>query len=443
MLLINGCLDNGDKESWLKSFGGDTTNNYINACETTWDGGCICVGTTYDLDEEKHSILMVKINKDGTVTWRKNYGDNMDARATSIISSPVGGQYIVAGALDDASEPFRRNTLLLNINKNGGILSQKTYALSDYTSVPACLCLTGDGGLMVSGYTRDNYGPPSALFMLKLDCKGAPVWQKQYSLLELASVNSVFETHDRGFLVAGTSGWASKAGMGIVLKLDANGNIEWQKETQNQAIAAPMGTDGYIVTTNTSNFYGPSDTFLFSLDLNGNVGWAYTLQGLDGPRKILQTRDRGYLLAGTVADDSLGSDIWLAKFSVAGMIEWQKTIGGEKKDEPVVLLQTTDSSYVVAGNSQSGEEERSDALVTKVDSAGSIPGCTLIGLGSIMPEETPLSIEDTAMVAQNISASVADSSLQSIDVDIQETTICFAEKMDYLRSRNYLKMNSI
>ena len=428
MLLSSACLDDVDKDSWAKTFGGDTTNNYINACETTCDGGCICVGSTYNLAAEKHTILMIKINSDGTVAWRKNYGDNMDTMATSIISSPVSSHYIVAGTLDDASESFLQKALLLTIDTNGTILSQKTYELGEYSSVPTRLCITSDGGLMVSGYTSGNYGPPSALFMLKLNCKGVPVWQKQYGLLEVASVNSVFETHDHGFLVAGSIGWASKLSQGVVLKLDAAGNIKWQKETRDQAIAAPMGTDGYIVTTNTSDFYGPSNTFIFSLDMNGNVGWAYTLEGLDGPRKILQTKDSGYLLAGTVTDDSSGSDIWLAKLSGSGMFEWQKTIGDEKRDKPSALLQTPGGAYIVAGNSQSGEEEHSDALVTKLDSTGSIPDCTLIDPGAIMSEKMSVSVEDTAMMVQNISASVADSSLQPIDVDIQETTICSSAK---------------
>jgi hypothetical protein len=333
--------------------------------------------------------------------------------------------------LDDAKAPFPlRNTLLLNIDENGTILSQMVYALSAYTSVPACLCRTGDGGLMVSGYIID-YSLSATLFMLQLDCNGAPVWQKQYSFLELGSVNSLFETRDRGYLV-GTSGWVGNEGMGIVLKLDADGNIEWQKLTPTQALAAPMGADSYIVTTDTGYFsgpfYSPSNTLIFNLDLNGNVGWAYTLEGLDGPRKILQTGDSGYLLAGTVVDDNSGRDIWLAKLSEAGMLEWQKTIGDEKSEHPSALLQTSGGTYIMAGYSQAAEEKHGDVLVAKLDSTGSIPGCTLIGLGSIMPEGTSISVEDTGMVAQDFLVYVSESFLQPIEVDVQETAICSASQ---------------
>jgi hypothetical protein len=431
MLFSGTCSHDVDKEFWIKTFGGAITKNYINACETTGDGGCLCAGTTYSDEAKEYSVLIIKINSDGTVAWHKNYSGDGGGIATSIIKSSAGGHYIVAGALFDANDPFRQKNLVLCINEHGSILSQKTYTLGKYGSVPECLYRTRDGGLIVGGYTNDpDQTQLQAIFMLKIDRNGVPVWQKQYSHLEIASVRSVFQTSDDGFLVAGNCGWRSKAGTGVVLKLDANGDIQWQKLTRLGAAAAPLGADGYIVAASTSDFYGPSSTLVFSLDLNGNVTWAYTLEGLEtGFQKILQTTDSGYVIAGQVNHDTIGNvDIWFAKLSKSGMFEWQKNISGTKRLVPRTIFQTPGGSYIVAGNSESEEEESSDALMVKLDRDGTIPGCTLVSQSTIISQETSISIEDANMSVQNLSASVTESLLQLVDVDVKETTLCSAEK---------------
>jgi hypothetical protein len=77
---------------------------------------------------------------------------------------------------------------------------------------------------------------------------------------------------------------------------------------------------------------------------------------------IYQTFDGGYILTGETTsndNDVVGNhgafDYWIAKIDGAGILQWQKCLGGTVADAAYCVQQTADAGYVIAGVSWSSD----------------------------------------------------------------------------------------
>ena len=111
---------------------------------------------------------------------------------------------------------------------------------------------------------------------------------------------------------------------------------------------------GYAIAGFTTSFgSGDEDVYVVKLDANGNLQWTKTIGGPASEEgySIIQTSDGGYAIAGytTSFGAGLSSDAYLVKLDAKGNLQWTKTIGGEYADEGLSLIQTSDGGYVIAG----------------------------------------------------------------------------------------------
>ena len=94
---------------------------------------------------------------------------------------------------------------------------------------------------------------------------------------------------------------------------------------------------------------------MVKLDANGNVEWEKVYGGY-AAMSIQQTSDNGYILTGwTSSAGAGGDDIWVIKLDANGDIEpgLQKTFGGGNDDTGYVIKQTTDGGYILGGETRS------------------------------------------------------------------------------------------
>ncbi len=119
---------------------------------------------------------------------------------------------------------------------------------------------------------------------------------------------------------------------------------------------------------------GDSDAWVIKLDANGNVQWQKTYggKGDDYAYSIQQTSDGGYIVAGKTLSFGTGdSDAWVIKLDAKGNVQWQKTYGGEYDDFVHSIQQTSDGGYIVAGYTLSFGAGN-DAWVIKLDAKGNV-----------------------------------------------------------------------
>jgi hypothetical protein len=149
---------------------------------------------------------------------------------------------------------------------------------------------------------------------------------------------------------------------------------------------------GYIIVGQTFGA-GGGDLLLMKLDSNGNIQWQKTYggPGRDWAYDVEETQDGGYIVGGGTG--SFGAarwDMWILKLDSHGNVQWQKTYGGWGVGIDVLnaeyvhdLLQTSDGGYIVVGGITSYGGGDRDIWALKLYSNGDIPGCGFLASANV------------------------------------------------------------
>jgi len=236
---------------------------------------------------------------------------------------------------------------------------------------------TVDGGYIVAGDTDSRGEGDSDAWVLKLDANGSLEWDATFGGIDEDKASSIQPTADGGYVVAGdTSSKGAGNSDAWILKLDIDGSLEWDEtfggDEYDEANSIQQTRDlGYVVAGGTkSNGAGSKDGWVFKLNANGNTDWERTYGGedYDSVESIQQTEDLGYVVAGVTYSDSAGSgDAWIIKLDAGGSIEWEKTDGGDGYDSANSIQQTTDGGYIVAASNDMGPSyKKNNAWIIKL-----------------------------------------------------------------------------
>jgi hypothetical protein len=299
------------------------------------------------------------LDPNGILQWQKSYGGSGWDRANSIQETTDGG-YIVAGwsSSNDGDVSgniyFSDNYWIVKLDVNGIIQWQRTFGGDSGGGGTTSIQQTSDGGYIVAGFYTDNGGDVTGnhgqfdYWIVKIDAFGILQWQKSLGGSVEDYANSIQQTSDGGYIVAGQSNSNDGDVTGNhgepdywIVKLDPNGIIQWQKSlggsSWDQASAIQQTTDGgYLVTGSSSSNdgdvtgnHGDGDLWVVKLDLNGNIEWqkSYGGSGGEGAHSIQETSDGGYIVAGysnsndgDVSGNHGDGDLWVVKLNSTSSI---------------------------------------------------------------------------------------------------------------------------
>ncbi len=302
-------------------------------------------------------VLSTSLFAQPSIQWQKTYGGSLFDEAVSVIPTTDGG-YILAGYTvsddgDVVGSHGNSDFWVLKLDSMGIVSWKKTYGGSNH-DIAFSIQEASDGGYIVAGYTKSNNGDVSGnhgdydAWVLKLDSDGDIQWQKALGGSGWEEAWSVQQTTDGGFIIAGRSG----------------------------------STDGDV-----TGFHGYLDYWVVKLNSLGELEWQKSLggTGLDIGYTISQTDDGGYIVDGRAesTDGDLtgqhgSADFWVVKLNFEGKIEWEKSLGGTGLDRANDIHQTRDGGYIAIGQSTSingdvtGGHGGNDYWVVKLTSDGNI-----------------------------------------------------------------------
>jgi hypothetical protein len=217
---------------WQKAFGG-TVGGGPNLIHQTRDGGHIMAGTTGPLGPRYNDLWVIKLSADGIVEWQKGYGGKKTDAASWISQTSEGG-YIVAGITDSFSVSPYYDFWVLKLGSDGTVEWQKTYG-GGYWEDASSIQQTADGGYIVAGWLGEglpNSGEPLSdpkvkFWLLKLRADGSVEWQKTYEKGDFNRLNSLQQTADGGYVMAGETSSRDKDSVDcLVFKLRADGSLD-------------------------------------------------------------------------------------------------------------------------------------------------------------------------------------------------------------------------
>jgi hypothetical protein len=216
-------------------------------------------------------------------------------------------------------------------------------------------------------------------------------WERTYGTSNDEYCFSVQQTSDGGFIMAGQK---HLAGLGhhdfYVVKTDQEGGEVWSKlygGTDFEAATSVLQTkdDGYVIAGTTFSFgNGASDFYVIRTDSNGTEIWSNTYGGTSGDSdpKILATLDGGFVMAGWTQTSGWppfphggSDDVFLVKIDSLGNELWNRKFGGDNIDQARSIVSTSDGGYALFGMSTSDingtGNTQMGAYLIKVDQDGS------------------------------------------------------------------------
>ena len=283
--------------------------------QQTSDGGYVIAGGTRDCDLSPVCIyltsracgMIVRLDGAGNVLWTRVYASTPRDTTFSDVEQTGDGGFVVVGTFVDADADI--GSLVLKVDGRGNAQWQTTIGPAGRThALLSDVVPAADGGYVAGGsfYTASGDDERSVL-VVKLDANGNVRWQHGFSSLDGSGalnaddfVESLVQTSDGGYLGAGawrTTGPQTCCQGPLLLKLDANGNTEWQKAYSG---GIHCFSDGY-------------STRCYAVG-----GLAYSVQ---------QVSDGGYVFAGSgdvKYTDSLPMVPAIGKVDASGNLLWER-----------------------------------------------------------------------------------------------------------------------
>lgn len=307
---------------WDVLLGGDQSEVPSSIIQTA-DGGYLVGGFSFssangNVTPTNHSansdFWIVKLSSLGVIQWNVLLGGAGEEELQSIkqtadggyiatgftTTSPAGGN--VSGTISGA-----RDFWVVKLNSTGGIVWNRVIGGDGDEEFSYSVQQTADGGFIVAGNSNSTasgnisvstHGETDFL-IVKLDAAGTMTWNRMLGGTSFESVAAIQQTTDGGYIVVGST------------TSSASGNV-------------------------TQVGYGQEDAWVVKLDASGNIVWNKTFGGsnADFPTAIQQTFDGGYIMTGYTSSSASGTvyqnnhdpsgnsnDFWIMKLDANGVIQ--------------------------------------------------------------------------------------------------------------------------
>lgn len=323
---------------WENRLGGDEDDIGQDVLPLS-NGDFLAIGFSSSYDGDVSTPLgdkdywIVRTDPLGEIIWERTYGGSAIDLATQGIEG-ANGSFLIIGTSNsndtDINNPLGgEDVWIINIDANGNLLWEKSFGGSD-ADRGVDVISTSDGGYLFTATTR--------------------------------STNGQITTHNGASDV-----W--------VVKIDANGQIQWQKtfggSSEDRTSTVQEVSDGYLIAATTfsndgdiSNLLGVGDFWLLKINLSGALIWEKTFGGsaLDQVNDFKITSDGGMLLVGeTLSTDGNvtghqgAPDFWVLKLDTNGILQWQKTFGGTWIDTASSIDEIPGIGYWILGSTSSDD----------------------------------------------------------------------------------------
>lgn len=332
--------------------------------------------------------------------WERSYGGSraeilFDAQPTADYGFILAGSSLSGKTGNKEQENIHDlDYWVWKMDEKGDLDWQKSFGGSG-TDLLHSIKNTKDGGFILAGTSTsmrggdkndDSYGKED-FWILKLSAKGEQEWQKTIGGSGSDFLKVIHQTPEGGYIVGGSSessisGLKTEPHYGSldywILKLDGNGNIEWQKTYGGRYMdilesVVPTKDEGFIVGgwsnsdisgNKNEDSFGEGDYWILKLNKHGEQEWQRTLGGKDDEHLyvLLECRDGGYMAGGSSRSgtsgnkeisNGRGTDFWIVKLTGAGEMEWENTYDFGQTDVLSSLAENMDGTFLIGGHAKS------------------------------------------------------------------------------------------
>ena len=239
---------------WNQTFGGSKIDQ-ASAIVQTSDGGFALAGYTQSFSSEYYDFWLIKIDSFGNMEWNRTYGEEGMSYASSLIKTSDGGFALGGEAF---SEDGQFDFGMVKTDKDGDVEWTKTYGGEKWDRASS-LVETSDGGFALAGRTNSFGSGAYDFWLVRTDANGNMQWNKTYGGSDWDEAYSLVETSDGGFALAGETTVGAGNYDSWLVKTDGTGNMEWNQTyggTENDRANSLVETSdgGYALAGRTKSF---------------------------------------------------------------------------------------------------------------------------------------------------------------------------------------------
>jgi hypothetical protein len=240
---------------------------------------------------------------------------------------------------------------------------------------------TGDGGYIGIGQTDEAREKGFDLLVVKTDAEGNLEWQRIIGSPGKSEVGICVEEVEDGFLIGGGL-WSDGSQKRYLSKLDRKGETLWEHYYEGPGHDAIRGMDinedGSIITT---GYKGASrggfifisegtEGFIMKTDGEGNPIWDKKISPPQGTKVRIDHDGKGYVIVSTIRfDGARDEEVLLLRCDEHGNEFWSDHYGGEDGEHCYDFDLTMDGGYICGGHSRSYGVNW-DFYLLKIDSEG-------------------------------------------------------------------------
>jgi hypothetical protein len=299
-------------------------------------------------------------NTDTAITFKITAGGG-DYDSGSAVLQTLDGEYIIVGTTAGTafSDEINDDIYLIKMDAKGEVKWERIFGSAGNESGESVF-QTSDGGFIIAGSTI-SIANSQDVYLVKTDKNGEKEWENHYGGTADEEGKSVQQTTDGGYIIAGSTTSFGKGGDVYLVKIkpNTNGEMQWNGYYGGDGIdwgeSVHQTLDGgYIIAGHTSSYgSGPGDIYLIKTDANGNETWptphVFGGNEHDFGESVQQTTDGGFIITGRKSIDPANGDVYLIKTDADGNELWNNNFGGPGSDHGYAVSQTTDGGYIIAG----------------------------------------------------------------------------------------------
>jgi len=314
--------DSTGNKIWDKTFGGPENDMGISVQQTS-DGGYIVTGRTQSYGNGLDDVWLIKTDSEGNKTWDKTFGGTQFDGGSQVRQTTDGG-YIIVGNVNN-NGGGDGDLWVIKTDTNGNLIWDKIF---DGEGTPLShdsgnsIALTSDGGYIIAGgtfTTQDTYG--YNVWLIKIDAEGNMLWDEKFGGADGEFVSSVMQTNDGGYVMVGVDSYSNPDEKLWLIKTDGNGEFLWEQKYGGMGTARGESVQqtsdgGYVIAGFTYRKFSRYKALVIKTDENGVRDWSKIFFGGVGNSiafSAQQTADGGYVIGGE-RNVFLNSNVWLVKY---------------------------------------------------------------------------------------------------------------------------------
>ncbi|MDG6257271.1 MAG: SdrD B-like domain-containing protein [Methanomicrobiaceae archaeon] len=334
---------------------------------------CVCAGTAAAFEL--------------SVVWNTTYGDEETNESAYSIIQAENESLIFAGDTDAKGAGLADAWLVLFDEEEGTLLSDAAYGtLLNDTAFDVIQAEDGSivfAGIITLPLEADLYHTDA--WVVGINATGDEVLNRTFGGPEFnATANSIVQTTDGGYLVAGSiEGYGTGTTDAWLVKVNVTGDEEWSGtfggDGDDTAYSVIEDADGnFLFAGDTESFEAEeADAWVVKTNSTGMELWNATFGGAgnDTAREIFQETSQNFSFVGTTtffsADNRTDTDAWYQRINATGAPLGETTLGGAEVNATAqAAVDTPDGGLLVAGSIEDYGSGNVDAWLIKLDPSG-------------------------------------------------------------------------